>query len=133
MLKKTMANRMVEKDWQEENMYTMNYAEVGENIQKELDLRGMQQRELADELSISKQVMNKIIKGAKAINVKELAKIADVFGVTVDELLRSPGEKGAASSISFMGRAKGKTYTEKIEKLRTAIDEIYLLEEIVDE
>lgn len=114
-------------------MYTMNYAEVGENIQKELDLRGMQQRELADELSISKQVMNKIIKGAKAINVKELAKIADVFGVTVDELLRSPGEKGAASSISFMGRAKGKTYTEKIEKLRTAIDEIYLLEEIVDE
>ena len=65
-------------------MYAMDYAQVGANIQEQLSLKGIKQQELADALSISKQVMNKIIKGYKAINVNELAQIASVLGTTTD-------------------------------------------------
>ena len=57
-------------------MYAMDFAQVGANIQRQLDIKGMTQQSLADALQISKQVMNKIIKGSKAINVNELAKIS---------------------------------------------------------
>ena len=50
-------------------MYAMDFAQVGANIQEQLDRKGFTQQSLADELGISKQVMNKIIKGNKAINV----------------------------------------------------------------
>ena len=59
-----------------ETMYAMEFAQVGENIQHLLDERGMTQQNLAEALGISKQVVNKIIKGNKAINVKEIAEIA---------------------------------------------------------
>ena len=45
-------------------MYTMNFSQIGANIQKELDNKSMTQESLADELSISKHVMSKI-KGNK--------------------------------------------------------------------
>ena len=41
-------------------MYTMNFSQIGANIQKELDNKSMTQESLADELSISKHVMSKI-------------------------------------------------------------------------
>ena len=68
-------------------MYTNNYKQVGVNIKKELDSRGMTQQKLANALGISKQVMNKIINGLKAINVNELSKIASILGITTDQLL----------------------------------------------
>ena len=70
-------------------MYAMDFAQVGANILNKIESKGMTQQSLADALGISKQVMNKIIKGSKAINVNELAKIASVLGATTDELLTS--------------------------------------------
>ena len=64
-----------------ETMYAMEFAQVGENIQHLLDERRMTQQNLAEALGISKQVVNKIIKGNKAINVKEIAEIAQILGV----------------------------------------------------
>ena len=68
-------------------MYSMDFAQVGANIQKEIRLKGMTQQSLADSLGISKQVMNKIIKGSKAININELARIAETLNVSTDYLL----------------------------------------------
>ena len=44
-------------------MYATDFSQVGSNIQKHLVAKGFTQQRLADELGISKQVMNKIIKG----------------------------------------------------------------------
>lgn len=111
-------------------MYAMNFVQVGANIQKELDERSMTQQSLADALSISKQVMSKIIKGAKAINVSELAKIATILGTTTDSLLTMNIESEPTESMAFMGTMQNEKTREKVEMLRSAIDEILLLEEL---
>ena len=111
-------------------MYAMNFVQVGSNIQKELDERSMTQQSLADALSISKQVMSKIIKGAKAINVSELAKIATILGTTTDSLLTMNIESEPTESMAFMGTMQDEETREKVEMLRSAIDEILFLEEL---
>ena len=112
-------------------MYAMDFAQVGANILSKIESRGMTQQNLADALGISKQVMNKIIKGSKAINVNELAKIASVIGTTTDELLTVSGEPVSADSMSFMGSVTDDETLEKIELMRSAIDEIHMLEELL--
>ncbi len=111
-------------------MYAMNFAQVGANIQKELDNRSMTQQSLADALSISKQVMSKIIKGAKAINVSELARIAEILGTSTDSLLSVNVSDTPAESIAFMGAIQDEDTREKVELIRKAITEIQLLEEL---
>lgn len=112
-------------------MYATDFAQVGANILDKIERKGMTQQSLADALGISKQVMNKIIKGNKAINVNELAKIASVIGTTTDELLTVSGEPVSADSMSFMGSVTDEETLEKIELMRSAIDEIHMLEELL--
>ena len=112
-------------------MYAMDFAQVGANILDKIERKGMTQQSLADALGISKQVMNKIIKGSKAINVNELAKIASILGTTTDELLTVTGEPVSADSLSFMGSVTDEETLEKIELMRSAIDEIHMLEELL--
>jgi transcriptional regulator with XRE-family HTH domain len=111
----------------------MDFAQVGANIQDKLIERGMTQQSLADALGISKQVMNKIIKGSKAINVKELAKIADILSTSTDSLLTVETEVVTADSLSFMGVIHDETTRERVNLIRLAIDEIHMLEELLDE
>ena len=112
-------------------MYTMDFAQVGANIQKQLHISGFTQQSLADALSISKQVMNKIIKGNKAINVQELAKIASVLHTTTDKLLSVPSVPIPKDTLSFMGSIKDKKTLERVNLVRSAIDEIHMLEELL--
>ena len=112
-------------------MYATDFAQVGANILDRIERKGMTQQSLADALGISKQVMNKIIKGSKAINVNELSKIASVIGTTTDELLTVTGEPVSADSMSFMGSVTDEETLEKIELMRSAIDEIHMLEELL--
>ncbi len=112
-------------------MYAMDFAQVGANIQKQIDIRGFTQQSLADALGISKQVMNKIIKGNKAINVNELAKIALVMRITTDKLLMAGDEPVPADSLSFMGSVTDGETLEKVNLIRSAIDEIHMLEELL--
>lgn len=112
-------------------MYAMDFAQVGANILSKIESMGMTQQNLADALGISKQVMNKIIKGSKAINVNELAKIASIIGTTTDELLTVTGEPVSADSMSFMGTVTDDETLKKIELMRSAIDEIHMLEELL--
>ena len=111
-------------------MYTMNFSQIGANIQKELDNKSMTQESLADELSISKHVMSKIINGTKAINARELEKIASVLGTTIDYLLMANIESVQIESIAFMRTMQDEKIREKVEMLRSNIDEILLLEEL---
>ena len=45
------------------------FKQVGNNIQNILTAQGKTQQFLAEKLGVSKQVMNKIVSGTKAINV----------------------------------------------------------------
>ena len=87
-------------------------------------------KSLADELSISNHVMSKIIKGTKAINARELKKIASVLGTTRDSLLIVNIESEPIESIAFMRTIQNEKIREKVEMLRLNIDEILLLEEL---
>ena len=114
-----------------ETMYAMEFAQVGENIQHLLDERGMTQQNLAEALGISKQVVNKIIKGNKAINVKEIAEIAQILGVSADDLLMVRDTNTAPDSLSFMGTVQDEDTLQKINRIREAIDEIHMLEGVL--
>lgn len=113
-------------------MYAMNFAQVGTNIQKELDRKSMTQQSLADALSISKQVMSKIIKGAKAINVSELSKIAAILGTTTDALLTMNVSNASEESVAFMGTIQDEKIRGKVEMMVSAINEIQMLEELIN-
>ena len=113
-------------------MYAMDFAQVCANIQRELSSKSMPQQSLADALSVSKQVMNKIIKGAKAINVSELAQIASVLGTTTDALLTMKNCPDTAENLAFMGKISDEQTREKVELLRSAIDEIQFLEDLIN-
>lgn len=114
-------------------MYAMDFVQVGANIQDKLDTKGMTQQSLANDLGISKQVMNKIIKGSKAINVNELARIAEILSTTTDALLTVGVEPAMADSLCFMGSIHDEATLERVNLIRTAIDEIHMLEELLDD
>lgn len=114
-------------------MYAMDFAQVGANIQRKLEGIGMTQQSLADALGISKQVMNKIIKGNKAINVNELSRIAEFLNTSTDSLLTVESSVSVEDSLSFMGDVHDGATLEKINIIRTAIDEIHMLEELLDD
>lgn len=114
-------------------MYATNFEQVGSNIQQKLETKGMNQQELADALGISKQVMSKIIKGAKAINVQEIAKIAQSLDTTVEAILTVSAPTKIADRMSFMGKIHDPQTAQKVKKIRRAIDEIHLLEELLNE
>lgn len=109
------------------------FRQVGSNIQKILTMQGETQQFLAEKLGVSKQVMNKIISGSKAINVAEISKIASALNVSVDSLLSTDHVQNPAHHFCFMGQVKDENTKRKIEVLQTVIDEILMLEEYVDE
>ncbi len=108
------------------------FQQVGENIQGVLLRQGKTQQYLADKLGISKQVMNKIISGAKAINVVEISRIAQILNVAVEDLLAVTLAQEPSHSFSFMGKVENEQTREKIEFLKNVIDEILFLEEYAD-
>lgn len=108
------------------------FRQVGNNIQDILEAQGKTQKFLADQLGVSKQVMNKIIAGGKAINVAEISKIASVLNVPVERLLEVARAREPVHNFSFKGQVKNEATRAKIEILQTIIDEILMLEDYGD-
>ena len=112
--------------------FIMDYSffkQVGNNIENVLYEKNYTQQDLANELKISKQVMSKIISGAKAINVEEIKKIASALNVSVDTLLHVDSVPAQTHHFSFMGQVQNAETRNKITKLQTVIEEILFLEE----
>lgn len=108
------------------------FKQVGNNIQNILIAQGKTQQFLAEKLGVSKQVMNKIVSGAKAINVAEISKIASALNVSIDSLITVHAAQEPVHNFSFMGQVKNEKTKKKIEFLQTVIDEILMLEEYAD-
>ena len=83
------------------------FKQVGKNIQAVLSEKNKTQKYLADHLGISKQVMNKIVMGSKAINVYEVSQIASILEVSFERLMPTK-EETVGHMLSFMGQAENR-------------------------
>lgn len=110
----------------------MNFFEiVGNNISKILNSTNMSQTSLAEKVGVSKQVMQKIIKGKKAINVLELKQIAEALKVNMEDLTVEPTVQNDPSSlVMFMGEFKNQ---KDYKFLNSIIEEIIDMEEDLNE
>lgn len=63
---------------------------IGENIKRERVTWGMSQAELAERLGLPRDVVTKIEIGVRKPAIDELVGMAELFQVTVDELVQGP-------------------------------------------
>jgi transcriptional regulator with XRE-family HTH domain len=111
----------------------MNFYEmIGNNILVELENRNWTQSMLAVKIGISRQVFQKIIKGKKAINAYEIAKIAEILGVTADKLLITDEnvQSKKDSSIQLLGTFSNE---DNFKFLKSIIEEYVNMEENLNE
>lgn len=105
------------------------FEQVGKQISKILTEKNMTQQSLATSLNVSRQVLNKIILGQKAINVAEITKIAIALDTPVECLLNVSAPIAKEPTFSFMGNIKNPKTKEKVLLLKEVIDEILFLED----
>jgi transcriptional regulator with XRE-family HTH domain len=68
---------------------------------------GKKQIELADYLGVSKQIISKMLSGARVINAVELQKIAEFLGVSMESLVKIPQVISETNTVkAFMGRVE---------------------------
>lgn len=113
-------------------MGTLSFVEVGSTIKRILDEQGMTQQALATAIGVSKQVMNKIVAGNKAINVTEISSIATALGTTVDVLLAPSGVIKQSDFLDCLDHVQNQHTREKLLFLADVMHEILYLEEVVD-
>jgi len=99
--------------------------------------RKISQTDLADQIGVTFQHVQKYEKGTNRIGASRLSRIAAVLGVSVGELFESPGEKSSDSTLLFRLLAEPgalrvlKAYTRTSDpRVRHAIAE--LIEGIAD-
>ena len=92
-----------------------NYsAMIGEKIKKHMNLKGLSQKELAEEVGIDPASLCRIISGEKNPKSDILANLATVLGVSSDYLLGIENEKDfdASRHIRLLARNKNKLTPE---------------------
>ena len=61
----------------------------GEKLKNERKIKGWSQEELAEKLYVSRQSISKWENGQNYPSIETIIKVSDLFGVTIDEMLRS--------------------------------------------
>ncbi len=65
----------------------MDIKQIGTNILFNLNEQNKTQVDLAEGLGASKQVVNKIIKGKKAIKIQELVAISEFLKISIEDII----------------------------------------------
>lgn len=73
----------------------MNHYELGNRIYSLRVSRGLTQRNIAEKLSISDKAISKWENGTSQPSVYNIRKLADIFDITIEELLKVPKENQA--------------------------------------
>lgn len=104
----------------------MDTMQVGANILFYLHKQNKTQVDLANGLGASKQVVNKIIKGKKAIRTEELVAISNFLEVTVEELIngRNVAEDRELNSVLLYGNIKSRETADFIISLITNLSDM---------
>lgn len=66
--------------------------DFGEKLKNERKNKGWSQEELAEKLFVSRQSVSKWENGQNYPSIEIIIKVSDLFGITIDELLRSDEE-----------------------------------------
>ena len=110
------------------------FEQVGQNILSILDEQNMKQVSLAEEIGVSRQVMQKITKGKKAINALEISKIANALQVPIERITQKFEVSDEVDNlVLFMGKITNTDVKQKFDFLNSIIDEIVHLEDDLDE
>jgi transcriptional regulator with XRE-family HTH domain len=104
----------------------MDTMQVGGNILFYLNKQNKTQVDLANGLGASKQVVNKIIKGKKAIKTEELVAISNFLEVTVEDLIngRNVAEDKELDSVLLYGTIKNHETADFIISLITNLSDM---------
>jgi len=92
-------------------------ASIGKNIKKIREQKGLMQKEVASTAEIQASNYSKIESGQRDISVEALDKIAQLFGMTIDEIIHYEDSKKLTPV-----KVEDKTVTEKIQ-LISQLDE----------
>lgn len=80
---------------------------ISNNIMNVMKQNGKKQVDLAGYLGVSKQVISKMLSGARIINAVELQKIAKFLNVSMESLLKVPQMIPETNTVkAFMGRVE---------------------------
>lgn len=71
-----------------------------DNIRHYREKAGLNQTELAKILNITQSMMNQMERGTKAVTDAHLATMANLFGVTIDELVNGRCDASGATSTN---------------------------------
>jgi transcriptional regulator with XRE-family HTH domain len=90
-------------------------AAISSNILILLRKKGMKQKDLAERLGVSKQIMSNMLGGSRVINAVELKEIADFLSVSMDSLMETPdGMGGIRSTRAFMADSENPATEESL-------------------
>lgn len=93
-------------------MVNMNEA-ISNNIINIMKQNGKKQVELAGYLGVSKQVISKMLSGARMINAIELHKIAEFLNVSMESLVKAPETVHETNAVKvFMGKVESEEAKE---------------------
>jgi transcriptional regulator with XRE-family HTH domain len=111
---------------------------VGQRILEQIEQKNWTQQKLADELKVSKQVLNKIVKGEKNTSILEIRQIADILNVPIQELLEPINEIKYSTDVEeevfpmFMGSVETDAGKEGMKKGFQIINMLLEYEETLD-
>ena len=99
--------------------------QLGQKIKKLRDERELSQEELAKFIGISRAALSEVERGNRSLDVFELTKIAKIFELSIDELLRNKKAKIKELNKSKYAANANKSIKFESEKLRELI--LYIL------
>lgn len=108
------------------------YVMIGERIQEYLNQYNISQKDFAEKINVSPQVMNKIIQGRKAINAIEIQQIAIALSISTNDLV---GEIQSNAPITdpvlfMIGKTENEQTKEKLRFLDHVMDQMLHIEKI---
>jgi len=80
-------NRQANKKWTDRSFKIA--VRILREIRAQKKINGMTQRKLAEEMGVSPQYINKVVKGKENLTLETIAKIESVLGITIIEVTSS--------------------------------------------
>lgn len=93
---------------------------IGANIKKELERKGLNQKDLCEMTKISESTMSKYLSSKKALRIDVVAKIAQALDVSIYQLLNLEEKNGTTFDIcktALLARSGSKLSTNEKKEL----------------
>jgi len=94
---------------------------VANNVIEQMKKKNVKQIELANAIGVTKQVMSKMLNGSRMINIAELHKISEYFGIKMDDLMY---ESTVSQDENVVKAFMGKVNTEAAREALNTVDEL---------